>query len=76
MTSKIINIFNNKPVETEEDNSVKETIDELITDKDTIKELIVIAVTFDDEMLVRSSNISRETAYYLLGLAKLEALTN
>jgi hypothetical protein len=76
MTDKVINIFNKQPVETEVDKSeLEEIINELVDTKDTIADLIVIVVTDEDKMFVKSSNMTTETAYYLLGLAKINALT-
>jgi hypothetical protein len=76
MTNKIVSIFNKQPVETSLDKSeIDEVLKELADKKETFSELLVIAVTEDDEMLIRSANMTRETAYFLLGLAKLNALT-
>lgn len=76
MTDKVINIFNKEPVDTTVDQSeVNEVIDSISEMKDSIQDIIVIISTNDDEMLIKSSNITRETAYFLLGLAQLNALT-
>jgi len=76
MTDKIINIFNKQPIETDlNSEEVQSTIDNLVEIRDSVKELIVIAVTGDEEMLITSSNMTKETAYYLLGIAQLNALT-
>ncbi len=75
MTDKIVSIFNKQPVETTTDRAeIEEVVNQLNDIKDTVQELLIIAVTKDDEMLVRSGNMSRETAYFLLGLAQLNAL--
>jgi hypothetical protein len=76
MTDKIVSIFNKQPVTTTTDRAeIEEVIEELVSMKDKVEELLIIAVTKDDEMLVRSGNMTRETAYFLLGLAQLNALS-
>jgi uncharacterized protein YwgA len=76
MTDKIVSIFNKQPVTTTTDRAeIEEVLKELDTIKDSIEELLVIAVTKDDEMTIRSGNMTRETAYFLLGLAQLNAIT-
>ena len=76
MSDKIINIFNKQPVNNVEDLSeVNEIIDDLNEMKDNISELLLIVLTKDDEMLVKSGNMTRESAYFVLGLAQLNALT-
>ena len=76
MSDKIINIFNKQPVNNVEDLSeVNEIIDDLNKMKDNISELLLIVLTKDDEMLVKSGNMTRESAYFVLGLAQLNALT-
>jgi hypothetical protein len=76
MTDKVINIFNKEPVETTVDQSeVNEVIDSVLEMRDSIQDIIIIISTNDDEMLIKSSNLTRETAYFLLGLAQLNALT-
>jgi hypothetical protein len=73
--TKIVNIFNKQPVDTTSDRSeIDEVVNQINDMKESIQELLVIAVTSDDEMLVRSANMSRESAYFLLGLAQLNAL--
>lgn len=75
MTDKIVSIFNKQPVNTTTDRAeIEEVIAQLVDMKDTVEELLIISVTKDDEMLVRSGNMTRETAYFLLGLAQLNAL--
>lgn len=76
MTDKIVSIFNKQPVETTTNEAeIEEVLKELDKIKESINELLVIAVTKEDEMLVRSGNMSRETAYFLLGLAQLNAIS-
>ena len=76
MTNKIVNIFNKQPVDTVDDRSeINEVIDELVSMKEEVQEVLMLIVTKDDEMLVRSGNMTRETAYFLLGLAQLNALS-
>lgn len=76
MTEKVINIFNKQPIETDlNSEEVQSTINNLVEIRDSVKELIVIAVVDNEEMLISSSNMTKETAYYLLGLAQLNALT-
>jgi len=76
MTDKIVNIFNKQPVSTNLDRSeIDEVVNQLIEIKDNTQELLIIAVTKEDEMIVRSANMTRETAYFLLGLAQLNALS-
>jgi len=76
MSDKIINIFNKQPVNNvEELSEVNEIIDDLNEMKDNISELLLIVLTKDDEMLVKSGNMTRESAYFVLGLAQLNALT-
>ena len=76
MTYKIVNIFNKQPVDTVDDRSeINEVIDELVSMKEEVQEVLMLIVTKDDEMLVRSGNMTRETAYFLLGLAQLNALS-
>jgi hypothetical protein len=76
MTDKIVNIFNKQPINTTADRSeIEEVITELNEMKDSVEELLIIAVTKEDEMIVRSGNMTRETAYFLLGLAQLNALS-
>ena len=76
MTNKIVNIFNKQPVDTVDDRSeINEVIDELVSMKEEVQEVLMLIVTEDDEMLVRSGNMTRETAYFLLGLAQLNALS-
>jgi uncharacterized protein YwgA len=75
MTDKIVSIFNKQPVNTTTDRAeIEEVVTQLNEIKDSVQELLIIAVTKDDEMLVRSGNMTRETAYFLLGLAQLNAL--
>jgi hypothetical protein len=76
MTDKIVNIFNKQPINTTADRSeIEEIITELNEMKESVEELLIIAVTKEDEMIVRSGNMTRETAYFLLGLAQLNALS-
>jgi hypothetical protein len=76
MTSEVISFFDKKPIQTEVDKSeVENIINELVDTKDSIADIIVIVVTDEDKMFVKSSNMTTETAYYLLGLAKINALT-
>jgi len=76
MTDKIVNIFNKQPVKAVDDRSeINEVIDELVSMKEEVQEVLMLIVTKDDEMLVRSGNMTRETAYFLLGLAQLNALS-
>jgi uncharacterized protein YwgA len=76
MTDKIVNIFNKQPINTTADRSeIEEVITELNEMKESVEELLIIAVTKEDEMRVRSGNMTRETAYFLLGLAQLNALS-
>jgi uncharacterized alpha/beta hydrolase family protein len=76
MTDKIVNIFNKQPVETTLDRGeLNEVIDDLSQRRDSVDEVLVITIDKDDEMLVRTGNMSRETAYFILGLAQLNALT-
>jgi hypothetical protein len=76
MTDKIVSIFNKQPVNTTTDRAeIEEVLKELDTIKESVQELLVIAVTQDDEMIVRSGNMTRETAYFLLGLAQLNAIS-
>jgi hypothetical protein len=76
MTDNVINIFNKQLISSEVDQQeIEDTISSLAELKDSLKEVIFIAVTKDDEMIIRSSNMTRETAYYLLGLAQMNALT-
>jgi uncharacterized protein YwgA len=76
MTDKIVSIFNKQPVNTTTDRAeIQEVLKELDTIKESIQELLVIAVTEEDEMIVRSANMTRETAYFLLGLAQLNAIS-
>ena len=75
MTDKIVSIFNKQPVNTTTDRTeIEEVVTQLNEMKDNIQELLVIAITKDDEMLVRSGNMTRESAYFVLGLAQLNAL--
>ena len=77
MTDKIVNIFNKQPIastETEEVSSIEEVYKDLLEVKDSVKEIITIVVDKDDNMITRSSNISRESAYFLLSLARNDAL--
>jgi hypothetical protein len=72
---KIINIFNKQPVETTVDRSeIDEVLEGLAEMKDSIQEILVITLTKEDEMLVRSGNMTRESAYFVLGLAQFNAL--
>jgi len=72
---KIINIFNKQPIETALDTTeVDDVITGLVEMKDSIQEILVITISKDDEMLVRSGNMTRESAYYVLGLAQFNAL--
>jgi len=76
MTDKIVNIFNKQPVSTNLDRSeIDEVVNQLFEIKDNTQESLIIAVTKEDEMIVRSANMTRETAYFLLGLAQLNALS-
>jgi uncharacterized alpha/beta hydrolase family protein len=76
MTDKIVNIFNKQPVDSTLDRSeLNEVIDDLVQRRESIEELLIISIDKDDEMLVRTGNMSRETAYFILGLAQLNALT-
>jgi hypothetical protein len=76
MTDKVINIFNKQPVETEADTTgVNETIDNLIELRESLADLLIIGVTKEDQIIVSSSKMSAETAYYLLGVAQFNALT-
>jgi hypothetical protein len=76
MTDKIVNIFNKQPVDSTLDRSeLNEVIDDLSQRRDSVDEVLVITIDKDDEMLVRTGNMSRETAYFILGLAQLNALT-
>jgi hypothetical protein len=76
MTDKIVSIFNKQPVNSTTDRSeIEEVIEELVSMKDKVEELLIISVTKEDEMLVRSGNMTRETAYFLLGLAQLNAIS-
>jgi hypothetical protein len=76
MTNKIVNLFNKQPIVTENDRSeIEEVIEELVSMKEEVQELLMLIVTKDDEMLVRSGNMTRETAYFLLGLAQLNAIS-
>ena len=76
MTDKIVSIFNKQPVETTTDRAeLEEVITQLNEMKDDLEEIIIIAVTKDDEMIVRTGSMTRETAYFLLGMAQLNALT-
>jgi uncharacterized protein YwgA len=75
--TKIVNIFNKQPIDTTSDRSeIDEVVNQINDMKESIQELLVIAVTKDDEMLVRSGNMSRESAYFVLGLAQLNALAS
>lgn len=76
MTDKIVSIFNKQPVEaTLDKEEVKDLLVELDSMKDELTELLVIALRKDDEMLVRSANMTRESAYFVLGLAQLHAIS-
>ncbi len=76
MTEKVINIFNKQPIETDlNSEEVQSTINNLVEIRNSVKELIVIAVVDNEEMFISSSNMTKETAYYLLGIAQLNALT-
>jgi hypothetical protein len=76
MTDKIVSIFNKQPVEaTLNKEEVKDLLIELDSMKDELTELLVIALRKDDEMLVRSANMTRESAYFVLGLARLHTIS-
>jgi hypothetical protein len=76
MTSKIVSLFDKQPLETGNNQSeIDEVINGITEVKDNINEILIIAITKDDEMILRSGNMSRESAYFVLGLAQLNALT-
>lgn len=76
MTDKIVNIFNKQPVnnEAEVDNSVEELFKELEELRPKVKEIITIIIDHEDNMITRSSNMTRESAYFVLSLARNDAL--
>ena len=77
MTDKIVNIFNKQPVASpplESDTSLEEVYKDLLEIRDSVKEIIVIVVDNDDNMITRSNNMTRESAYFLLSLARNDAL--
>jgi len=77
MTDKIVNIFNKQPVantEPEEDTSLEEVYNDLLEMKESVKEIIVLVVDKEDNMITRSNNMTRESAYFLLSLARNDAL--
>lgn len=75
MTDKIVNLFNKQPIKNEDNKTeLEEVLKELQEVKDSLEDLIVIYVNKDQELTIRSSSMTTESAYYLLGLAQLSAL--
>lgn len=76
MTDKIVNIFNKQPVNPDQTDTdfVKEVLDEVNGMKDELEDIIVLGITKEGELITRASDLTRESAYFVLSIARNAAL--